>query len=65
MRVNLCSKIDVLDGKNDGSVNGHSYFTCEAKHGVFVRATQVKILEVPLCHLTDSYVVADCLLLLG
>jgi len=37
--------LDAPDGKNDGSVNGHSYFTCEAKHGVFVRATQVKILE--------------------
>jgi dynactin complex subunit len=34
-------------GKNDGSVNGESYFECAPQHGVFVRPSQVKILEAP------------------
>ena len=29
-------------GKNDGSVQGVRYFTCEPNYGVFVRASQVK-----------------------
>lgn len=32
-------------GRNDGSVNGESYFTCRDKHGVFVRPSQVKVLD--------------------
>lgn len=40
--------LDASDGKNDGSVNGHSYFSCEPKHGVFVRASQVKLLEAEI-----------------
>nr|XP_018262298.1 dynactin 1 [Kwoniella dejecticola CBS 10117]OBR84456.1 dynactin 1 [Kwoniella dejecticola CBS 10117] len=35
-------------GKNDGSVKGERYFECQPNHGVFVRPSQVKILELPL-----------------
>ena len=28
-------------GKNDGSVQGKSYFSCAENHGMFVRPTQV------------------------
>ena len=31
-----------LKGKNDGSVQGQSYFTCKMGHGVFVRPSQIK-----------------------
>lgn len=34
-------------GKNDGSVQGERYFDCKPKHGVFVRPSQVTILEAP------------------
>ncbi|WRT67723.1 uncharacterized protein IL334_004695 [Kwoniella shivajii] len=34
-------------GKNDGSVKGERYFECQINHGVFVRPSQVKILETP------------------
>jgi dynactin complex subunit len=27
-------ELDNPDGKNDGTVGGHSYFTCAAQHGV-------------------------------
>lgn len=32
-------------GKNDGTVKGERYFDCKPNHGVFVRPSQVKILE--------------------
>ena len=31
-------------GKNNGTVLGKSYFKCAAKHGLFVRKTQVRTL---------------------
>jgi hypothetical protein len=34
-------------GKNNGSVKGERYFQCKENHGVFVRPSQVKILEAP------------------
>ncbi|OCF42027.1 dynactin 1 [Kwoniella heveanensis CBS 569] len=34
-------------GKNDGSVKGERFFDCQPNHGVFVRPSQVKILEAP------------------
>ncbi|WVQ80521.1 hypothetical protein IAT38_002626 [Cryptococcus sp. DSM 104549] len=34
-------------GKNDGSVKGDRYFQCKPNHGVFVRPSQVKVLEAP------------------
>jgi dynactin 1 len=35
-------------GKNDGSVNGVSYFTCQKNYGVFVKPSQVKLVQDPL-----------------
>ncbi|XP_057711853.1 dynactin subunit 1a isoform X3 [Corythoichthys intestinalis] len=32
-------------GKNDGSVQGKRYFTCEENHGIFVRQTQIQVVE--------------------
>ncbi|WWC88610.1 uncharacterized protein L201_003523 [Kwoniella dendrophila CBS 6074] len=42
--------VELLDagGKNDGSVKGERYFDCQPNHGVFVRPSQVKILEMPI-----------------
>ncbi|KAL7423292.1 hypothetical protein Q5752_002593 [Cryptotrichosporon argae] len=40
-------ELDAPTGKNDGSVQGERYFACTAAHGVFVRPSQVKILEQP------------------
>jgi dynactin 1 len=37
-------ELDEPSGKNDGTVQGFRYFTCEPDHGVFMRATQVKVL---------------------
>lgn len=34
-------------GKNDGTVQGKRYFTCEENHGIFVRQSQV---GESLCH---------------
>ncbi|CAG8619074.1 19297_t:CDS:10, partial [Racocetra fulgida] len=36
-------ELDGPSGKNDGSVKGKHYFDCKPNHGVFVRASQVKI----------------------
>lgn len=33
-------------GKNDGSVMGVTYFSCKMNYGVFVRASQVKVIDV-------------------
>jgi len=33
-------------GKNNGSINGVEYFSCNALYGVFVRASLVKILAI-------------------
>jgi CAP-Gly domain len=35
-------ELDEAQGKNDGSVQGIPYFTCEPNHGVFVRPSQIK-----------------------
>ncbi|KAI0307655.1 dynein associated protein-domain-containing protein [Multifurca ochricompacta] len=34
-------------GKNDGSVQGVTYFSCQMNYGVFVKASQVKVLQDP------------------
>ncbi|KAK2467338.1 hypothetical protein APHAL10511_000573 [Amanita phalloides] len=38
-------------GKNDGSVQGEQYFTCNPNYGVFVRPDKVKIGEYPVLEL--------------
>lgn len=34
-------------GKNDGSVQGHRYFTCAPRHGGFVKADKVEVGNFP------------------
>ena len=34
-------------GKNDGSVKGVAYFSCAPNYGVFVKSSQVKIVQDP------------------
>jgi len=36
-------ELDTSQGKNDGSVGGKRYFTCEAKKGMFVKAKNLKL----------------------
>ncbi|KAI9303761.1 dynein associated protein-domain-containing protein [Cunninghamella echinulata] len=38
-------ELDEPKGKNAGVVQGKRYFECKAQHGVFVRPTQVKLLD--------------------
>ena len=35
--------LDESKGKNNGTVQGKRYFTCEENHGIFVRQTQVDL----------------------
>ncbi|CAH0698567.1 unnamed protein product [Spodoptera exigua] len=37
--------LDEPKGKNNGTVRGHAYFTCEENYGVFVRQTQIQLLD--------------------
>ncbi|XP_050359352.1 dynactin subunit 1 isoform X1 [Nymphalis io] len=37
--------LDEAKGKNNGTVRGHSYFRCEENYGVFVRQTQIQLLD--------------------
>ncbi|KAG7298578.1 hypothetical protein JYU34_018220 [Plutella xylostella] len=37
--------LDEAKGKNNGTVRGHAYFTCEENYGVFVRQTQIQLLD--------------------
>ncbi|XP_038586417.1 dynactin subunit 1-like isoform X6 [Micropterus salmoides] len=32
-------------GKNDGTVQGKRYFTCEENHGIFVRQSQIQVVD--------------------
>ena len=39
-------ELEEPSGKNDGAVQGERYFTCEDKHGMFLRGTGIaKVLE--------------------
>jgi dynactin 1 len=40
-------ELAVANGKNDGAIGGVSYFHCKPNHGVFVRPSQVKVVEDP------------------
>ncbi|EDV19702.1 uncharacterized protein TRIADDRAFT_61755 [Trichoplax adhaerens] len=47
--------LDEPKGKNNGTVQGKRYFTCEDNFGMFVRPTQINILEeVPSTDVTSS-----------
>ncbi|CAG9789716.1 unnamed protein product [Diatraea saccharalis] len=37
--------LDVPKGKNNGSIRGHTYFRCEENYGVFVRESQIQLLD--------------------
>ena len=38
-------ELEVPRGKNDGSVNGQRYFTCQARHGIFAPPTKIQVLD--------------------
>lgn len=40
-------ELDGPTGKNNGSIQGKSYFTCRNGHGVFVRPAGVKLVDAP------------------
>lgn len=48
--------LDEAKGKNDGTVQGRKYFTCDEGHGIFVRQSQVLMpyLPVSVCACTAS-----------
>ncbi|NXM35374.1 DCTN1 protein, partial [Oxyruncus cristatus] len=37
--------LDEPRGKNDGTVQGRKYFSCEENHGIFVRQSQIQVFE--------------------
>ncbi|XP_063371284.1 dynactin subunit 1 [Cydia amplana] len=37
--------LDEPKGKNNGTIRGHAYFTCDENYGVFVRQTQIQLLD--------------------
>ncbi|KAM3831493.1 dynactin subunit 1 isoform 2-T2 [Vipera latastei] len=37
--------LDEARGKNDGTVQGKRYFSCEENHGIFVRQSQIQVFE--------------------
>ncbi|XP_043111416.1 dynactin subunit 1 isoform X2 [Puntigrus tetrazona] len=37
--------LDEPKGKNDGTVQGKRYFTCQENHGIFVRQSQIQLVE--------------------
>ncbi|XP_047458820.1 dynactin subunit 1-like isoform X2 [Mugil cephalus] len=37
--------LDEPKGKNDGTVQGKRYFTCDENHGIFVRQSQIQVVD--------------------
>lgn len=37
--------LDEPKGKNDGTVQGKRYFSCEENHGIFVRPSQIQVID--------------------
>jgi dynactin complex subunit len=38
--------LDEAKGKNNGTVQGKRYFSCEDNHGIFVRQSQVSLVSL-------------------
>ena len=38
--------LDDAKGKNNGTVQGKKYFNCEDNHGIFVRQSQVRNVNI-------------------
>ena len=47
--------LDEAKGKNDGTVQGKRYFTCEENHGIFVRQSQVTTEVLAMCKKPKAY----------
>ncbi|XP_063675656.1 CAP-Gly domain-containing linker protein 1-like isoform X37 [Bolinopsis microptera] len=45
--------LDTDDGKNDGSVKGERYFTCDPGFGLFSQAAKIKMIDSPLSSTTS------------
>lgn len=39
-------ELDEAKGKNNGSVQGKSYFKCADEHGIFVRQSQLAVVDM-------------------
>ena len=46
--------LDEPKGKNDGTVKGKRYFNCKENYGIFVRQTQVAVVDEPEASSTSS-----------
>ena len=52
-------ELDTPTGKHNGNVQGKSYFTCRPGHGVFVRLTAAKLIDVSPRRSIDESVRGD------
>ncbi|KAL5265792.1 hypothetical protein ACHWQZ_G006482 [Mnemiopsis leidyi] len=45
--------LDTNDGKNDGSVKGERYFTCDPGYGLFAQAAKIQMIDSPVSSSTS------------
>lgn len=53
--------LDEAKGKNDGTVQGRKYFTCDEGHGIFVRQSQVLTYSVCMCVCVCTHMCVACM----
>lgn len=53
--------LDVPCGKNDGSVNGRQYFTCQPQHGIFAPPTKVQVINHETSSATSASAISELL----